>query len=181
MGEKAGETLLVAPRDERWSLQTRRIEKRNETLHLTRTAAVLGVAALTVLTVPVNAHAAAIACGGSASTGRVAINGCISAQRGSAGRFPTRDITAHIRARNTGAKGLNVSYEAFFRVVEGGHWEKLGSGRAYVRAGEAIGPVEVGSATRVCGPVKVEIRVHARADGAAWSGWSPAATKQCQT
>ncbi|WP_406388678.1 hypothetical protein [Streptomyces sp. NBC_00211] len=115
------------------------------------------------------------------STGRVAINGCISAQRGSVGEFPTREITAYIKARNTGPKGLNVSYEAFFRVVDGGHWEKVGSGRSYVRAGEAIGPVEVGSTTRVCGPVKVEVRVHARADGAAWSGWSPASTRQCQT
>ncbi|MGW7062225.1 hypothetical protein ACWGHM_27405 [Streptomyces sp. NPDC054904] len=115
------------------------------------------------------------------STGRVAVNGCISAQRGSAGRFPTRDVTAHIKARNTGSKALNVTYEAYFRVVDGGHWEKIGSGRAHVRAGESIGPVEVGSTTRVCGPVKVEIRVHARADGAAWSGWSPATTKQCQT
>ncbi|MET9962790.1 hypothetical protein ABZ128_27590 [Streptomyces sp. NPDC006326] len=142
----------------------------------------LGAAALAVLTIPANAHAAAVACGGGTSTGRVAVNGCISAQRGSVGEFPTREITAYIKARNTGTRGLNVSYEAFFRVVSGGHWEKVGSGRAYVRAGEAIGPVEVGSTTRVCGPgVKVEVRVHARADGAAWSGWSPASTKQCQT
>ncbi|MFE2146056.1 hypothetical protein ACFXA3_30735 [Streptomyces sp. NPDC059456] len=141
----------------------------------------LGAAVLTVLTVPADARAAAVACGGGVSTGRVAIHGCISAQRGSVGRFPTRDITAYVTARNTGRKGLNVSYEAFFRVVDGGHWEKVGSGRAHVQAGESIGPVEVGSTTRVCGPVKVEIRVHARADGAAWSGWSPASTKQCQT
>lgn len=150
-------------------------------MNLRRTGTILGGAALAVLTLPANAHAAAVACGGGVSTGRVAINGCISAERGSAGRFPTREITAHIKARNTGTKAVNVSYEAFFRVVDGGHWVKVGSGRAYVRAGEAIGPVEVGSTTRVCGPVKVEIRVHARADGAAWSGWSPAATKQCQT
>ncbi|MFD9516119.1 hypothetical protein [Streptomyces sp. NPDC059979] len=150
-------------------------------MYLRRTGTILGAAALAVLTLPANAHAAAVACGGGVSTGRVAINGCISAERGSAGRFPTREITAHIKARNTGTKAVNVSYEAFFRVVNGGHWVKVGSGRAYVRAGEAIGPVEVGSTTRVCGPVKVEIRVHARADGAAWSGWSPAATKQCQT
>lgn len=141
----------------------------------------MGAVALTVLTIPANAHAAAVACGGGVSTGRVAVNGCISAERGSAGRFPTREITAYIKARNTGTKGLNVSYEAFFRVVDGGHWEKLGNGRSYAGAGQAIGPVEVGSTTRVCGPVKVEIRVHARADGGAWSGWSPASTKQCQT
>ncbi|MET9605965.1 hypothetical protein ABZZ17_12970 [Streptomyces sp. NPDC006512] len=150
-------------------------------MHLRHIGTILGAAALAVMTIPANAHAAAVACGGSVSTGRVAVNGCISAQRGSAGRFPTREITAHIKARNTGTKGLNVSYEAFFRVVDGGHWEKVGSGRTYVRAGESVGPVEVGSTTRVCGPVKVEIRVHARADGAAWSGWSPAVTKQCQT
>ncbi|WP_328738384.1 hypothetical protein OHA91_01645 [Streptomyces erythrochromogenes] len=141
----------------------------------------MAAAALTVLAVPAIADAAAIACGGGTSTGRVAVNGCISAERGSAGRFPTREITAYIKARNTGSKGLNVAYEAFFRVVDGGHWEKLGSGRTYVRAGESVGPLEVGSSTRVCGPVKVEIRVHAKADGAAWSGWSPAATRQCQT
>ncbi|MER6486250.1 hypothetical protein ABT264_22175 [Streptomyces virginiae] len=141
----------------------------------------MATAALTVLAVPATADATAVACGGGTSTGRVAVNGCISAQRGSAGRFPTREITAYIKARNTGSKGLNVAYEAYFRVVDGGHWEKLGSGRTYVRAGESVGPLEVGSSTRVCGPVKVEIRVHARADGAAWSGWSPAATRQCQT
>ncbi|OEJ36101.1 hypothetical protein [Streptomyces subrutilus] len=134
-----------------------------------------------MLTIPTNAQAAAVACGGGVSTGRVAVNGCISAQRGSVGEFPTREITAYIKARNTGTKAVNVSYEAFFRVVQGGHWEKVGSGRTHIRAGEAVGPLEVGSTTRVCGPVKVEIRVHARADGGAWSGWSPASTKQCQT
>lgn len=150
-------------------------------MQLRRIGTILGTVALTIPAVPADAHAASVACGGGVSTGRVAINGCISAQRGSVGRIPTREITAHIKARNTGTRGLNVSYEAFFRVVDGGHWVKLGSGRSYVRAGEAIGPAEVGSTTRVCGPVKVEIRVHARADGAAWSNWSPASTKQCQT
>ncbi|MFG3588969.1 hypothetical protein [Streptomyces sp. NPDC047990] len=129
----------------------------------------------------VGAHAAAIACGGGVATGRVAVNGCISAQRGSVGRVMTREITAHIKARNTGPRALNISYEALFRVVDGGHWVKVGSGRAHLRAGESVGPVEVGSTTRVCGPVKVEIRVHARADGGAWSNWSPASTRQCQT
>ncbi|MFD8417932.1 hypothetical protein [Streptomyces sp. NPDC059668] len=146
-----------------------------------RIGTVLGAVALTMSAIPADAHAAAIACGGGVSTGRVAVNGCISAQRGSVGRVITREITAHIKARNTGTRALNVSYEAFFRVVDGGHWVKLGSGRAYVRAGEAIGPAEVGSTTRVCGPVKVEIRVHARADGGVWSNWSPASTRQCQT
>ncbi|CAM5669878.1 hypothetical protein SAVIM338S_06998 [Streptomyces avidinii] len=146
-----------------------------------RIGTILGAAALTLLTLPAHAHAAAIACGGGTSTGRVALNGCISAERGSAGRFPTREITAYVKARNTGKKGVNVAYEAYFRVVDGGHWEKVGSGRTYLPAGASIDPLAVGSTTRVCGPVKVEIRVHARADGAPWSGWSPAATKQCQT
>ncbi|MCX5054133.1 MULTISPECIES: hypothetical protein [unclassified Streptomyces] len=149
-------------------------------VHLRRTGMVLGAAALAVLTLPANAHAVGIACGGGASTGRVAVNGCISAQRGSVGRFPSREMTAYIKARNTGTRGLNVSYEAFSRP-DGGSWAKVGSGRAYVGAGQEIGPVEVGSTTRICAPVRVEIRVHARADGAAWSGWSPASTKQCQT
>ncbi|MEU6300280.1 hypothetical protein [Streptomyces erythrochromogenes] len=150
-------------------------------MYLRRIGTILATAALTVLAVPATADAAAIACGGGTSTGRVAVNGCISAERGSAGRFPTREITAYIKARNTGPRGLDVAYEAYFRVVDGGHWEKLGSGRTHVRAGESVGPLEVGSSTRVCGPVKVEIRVRAKAGGAAWSGWSPAATRQCQT
>lgn len=171
---------LFVPADESWSLQRKRTHRRDEALHLRRAATILSAAALTMMTIPANAHAAAIACGGGTSTGRVAINGCISAQRGSVGPFPSREMTAYIKARNTGTKGLNVSYEAFSRP-DGGSWERVGTGRAYVRAGEAIGPVEVGSTTRVCAPVKVEIRVHARADGAAWSGWSSASTKQCQT
>ncbi|MFJ3639646.1 hypothetical protein ACIPRD_07830 [Streptomyces sp. NPDC090108] len=142
---------------------------------------VLSAAALTMLTVPADAHAAAVACGGGVSTGRVAVNGCISAQRGKEGRVYTREITAHVRLRNTGPRTVNVSYEAFFRVVSGGHWVKLGSGRTDVPAGGTVGPAEVGSSTRVCGPVKVEIRVHALAAGGAWSGWSTAATAQCQT
>ncbi len=143
--------------------------------------AALGAAALTVLTVPVNAHAAAVACGGGVSTGRVAVNGCISAQRGKEGRVYTREITAHIKLRNTGTRAVDVSYEAFFRVVSGGHWVKLGTGRTSVPAGATAGPTEVGSSTRVCGPVRVEIRVHARAAGGVWSGWSAAGTAQCQT
>ncbi|MBY8340985.1 hypothetical protein JYK17_13180 [Streptomyces sp. KC 17012] len=141
---------------------------------------VLSAAALTALTMPTNAHAAGIACGGGVSTGRVAINGCISAERGSVGRLPTREISAYIKARNTGSRGVNITYEAFSRP-DGGSWAKVGTGRSYVAPGQEVGPVEVGSTTRVCAPVRVEIRVHARADGAAWSGWSPAATKQCQS
>lgn len=150
-------------------------------MRLRRVGTVLSAVALIMPAMSVGAHAAAIACGGGVATGRVAVNGCISAQRGSVGRVMTREITAHIKARNTGPRALNLSYEAFFRVVDGGHWVKVGSGRAHVRAGESVGPVEVGSTTRVCGPVKVEIRVHARADGGAWSNWSPASTRQCQT
>ncbi|GAA5016997.1 hypothetical protein GCM10023335_43240 [Streptomyces siamensis] len=149
-------------------------------MYLRRAATALCAAALTLLTVPADAHAAAIACGGGTSTGRVAVNGCISAQRGTVGAFPSREMTAHIKLRNAGTRALNVSYEAFARP-DGGSWAKVGTGRAYVKAGEEIGPVEVGSTTRVCAPVRVEIRVHARADGAAWSNWSTAATKQCQT
>lgn len=143
--------------------------------------AILSVAALTTLAIPANAHAAAVACGGGVSTGRVAVNGCISAQRGKEGRVYVREITAYVKARNTGPRAVNISYEAFFRVVSGGYWVKLGSGRTYVPAGGTLGPTEVGSSTRPCGPVKVEIRVHARAAGAAWSGWSTAGTAQCQT
>lgn len=170
------------PKASQGPLRDNALKEGNGTLDSRRIGTILGGAALAMLAVPTHAHAAAISCGGGVSTGRVAINGCISAQRGSAGEFPTREITAHIKARNTGTRALNVSYEAFFRVVDGGHWVKVGSGRSYVRAGEAVGPVEVGSTTRVCAPgLKVEIRVHAKADGAAWSGWSPASTKQCQT
>ena len=149
-------------------------------MQLMRSGMVLGAAALAALTIPTSAQATGTACGGGVSTGRVAVNGCISAQRGSVGAFPSREIAAYIKARNTGSKGLNIVYEAFSRP-DGGSWSKVGTGRAYVAAGQEIGPVEVGSTTRVCAPVRVEIRVHARADGAAWSGWSPASTKQCQT
>lgn len=91
-----------------------------------RIGTVLSVAALTALFVPAHAHAAAGACGGGVSTGWVAVNGCISAQRGREGRIYTREITAYVKARNTGPRAVNVSYEAFFRVVDGGHWVKLG-------------------------------------------------------
>ncbi|MEV3912269.1 hypothetical protein [Streptomyces canus] len=39
-----------------------------------------------------------------ASTGRVAVNGCISAQRGKEGPISTREITAYVKARNTGPR-----------------------------------------------------------------------------
>lgn len=150
-------------------------------MHVRCIGTILSAAALTMLAIPANAHAAAVACGGGVSTGRVAVNGCISAERGKEGRIYTREITAYIKARNTGPRAVNVSYEAFFRVVDGGYWVKLGSGRTYIPAGGTVEPTEVGSSTRPCAPLKVEIRVHARADGGAWSGWSTAGTAQCQT
>ncbi|MFF5538071.1 hypothetical protein ACFY71_37425 [Streptomyces cinerochromogenes] len=44
-------------------------------------------------------------------------------------------------------------------------------------------PTEIGSTTRVCFVVnaKVEIRVHVKPAGGAWSNWTGAATSQCQT
>ena len=78
---------------------------------------------------------------------------------------------------------MNVSYEAFFRIVSGGHWVKIGSDRTYVAAGATEGPTAIGDTSRVCGPfnVKAEIRVHAKSDGGVWSNWSTVATSQCQT
>jgi hypothetical protein len=166
--------------DSKEQIDSNRLEEEMRALQLRHTGLVLAAAALTTLAVPADAHAVGIACGGGTSTGRVAVNGCVSAERGSVGHFPSREMTAYIKARNTGPRGLNVTYEAFSRP-DGGSWAKVGTGRTYVAAGQEIGPVEVGSTTRICAPVKVEIRVHARADGAAWSGWSTAATKQCQT
>ncbi|MFI6933899.1 hypothetical protein [Streptomyces sp. NPDC050287] len=141
---------------------------------------VLGAAALTVLTVPTNAHAASIACGGGTSTGRVAVNGCISAERDWLGDIPYRKVTAYVTLRNTGTRAVNVSYEAYWRTP-GFDWQKLGSSRTSLGAGATVGPIEAGSKDRACDGVKVEIRVHAQVSGGAWSGWSPAATKQCQT
>lgn len=109
-------------------------------VHVRRIGTVLSAVALTVLAVPANAHAAAVACGGGVSTGRVAVNGCISAERGREGRIYTREITAYVKARNTGPRAVNVAYEAFFRVVDGGHWVKLGNGRTYVPAGGPSNP-----------------------------------------
>ena len=149
-------------------------------MHARRITTVLSAAALTMLMLPADAHAAGISCGGSTSVGPLGINGCISAQRGSAGPFPTRDISAYIKMHNTGKRTLNIEYEAYARP-DGGSWDRVGTGRTPLRAGETLGPVEVGSTTRVCAPHRVEIRVHARVAGGAWSNWSAAATKQCQT
>src|SRR4051794_7016174 len=126
---------------------------------------ILSAAALTMLAAPANAHAAAVACGGGVSTGRVAVNGCISAQRGKEGRIYTREITAYVKARNTGPRALNVSYEAFFRVVNGGDWGKLGSGRPYVPAGGAARPPGGGRPARGGGAGGGGVRGHAPARG----------------
>ncbi|MEV0092195.1 hypothetical protein [Streptomyces sp. NPDC050738] len=146
-----------------------------------RATTLLGAAALTMLLLPADAHAAGITCGGSTSVGPLGINGCISAQRGSLGDLPTRDISAHIKVHNTGKRALNIEYEAYASADNGDSWARVGTGRNSVGAGQTLGPVEVGSTTRVCAPQRVVIRVHARAVGGAWSNWSSAATKQCQT
>ncbi|MFI7295774.1 hypothetical protein [Streptomyces sp. NPDC050121] len=46
-------------------------------------------------------------------------------------------------------------------------WTKLGNGRTVVQRRSTIGPFEIGSATRICGPVnaKITIRVHVRPAG----------------
>ncbi|MFD7899965.1 MULTISPECIES: hypothetical protein [unclassified Streptomyces] len=149
-------------------------------MRLRRIGTILSTVALTMLTVPAgDAHATAIACGGGVSTGRVAVNGCISAERHSVEGVPYREVTAHVKLRNTGTRALTVSYEAFW-LYDGSTWRKIGSGRTNVAPGATVGPVEVGSKSLICGG-KAQIRVHAQAAGAAWSGWSPAATSQCQT
>ncbi|WP_329121038.1 hypothetical protein [Streptomyces sp. NBC_01465] len=146
-----------------------------------RLGTVLGAAALALLTLPADAHAAGIACGGSTSTGRLALSGCISAQRGSLGPFPTRDISAYIQLHNTGPRAFNVNYEAYASADKGRSWTRVGMGRTLVAAHQTLGPIEVGSTTRVCAPHRVDIRVHAQVVGGPWSNWSSAATSQCQT
>ncbi|MFD7220041.1 hypothetical protein ACFV9P_03345 [Streptomyces sp. NPDC059892] len=149
-------------------------------MYLRRTGTVLGAAALTVLTVPANAHAASVVCGGGASTGRVAVNGCISAERKWIEVVSYRDVTAYVKLRNVGTRALNVAYETYLRT-NGGEWKKLSNSRTTVGAGQTVGPVEAGNKTAPCNAGKIEIRVRAQVSGAAWSGWSSAATKQCQT
>ncbi|THA46492.1 hypothetical protein E6R62_33720 [Streptomyces sp. A1136] len=141
---------------------------------------VVGAAALAVLPLSTDAHATSVACGGGTSTGRVAVNGCVSAERGWLGDLPYRKVTAYVTLRNTGGRAVTVSYEAYWRTP-GLDWKKLGSSRTSVGAGATVGPLEAGSKDRACDGVRVEVRVRAQAGGGAWSGWSPAATKQCQT
>ncbi|MFE7171262.1 hypothetical protein [Streptomyces sp. NPDC057616] len=148
---------------------------------LKRTGTVVAAAAVAALALPADAHATAVACGGSVSTQGISGNGCISADRWKDGRVFFRTITAHTTLTNTRPHATWVEYEAYFRVVSGGHWVKIGNGRTAVQRRSTVGPVEIGSTDRVCGPVKVEIRVHVRPAGGAWSNWSSAATSQCQT
>ncbi|MFI9046164.1 hypothetical protein [Streptomyces sp. NPDC053427] len=152
-------------------------------MRLNRFAATLAAAACTALAVPADAHAAAIACGGSVSTQGLTANGCISAERWKDGHVFMRNITAHTTVTNTRPHAAYVEYEAFFRVVSGGHWVKIGNGRTLVQRRSTVGPIEIGNTDRVCGPVnvKVEIRVHVRPAKGAWSNWTGAATSQCQT
>ncbi|MEW2251546.1 hypothetical protein AB0907_29980 [Streptomyces sp. NPDC006975] len=152
-------------------------------MRLTRTAALTTATALALLLPAADAHAAGIACGGSVSTQGIAANGCISAEKGKEGRVYTREIKAHVVLTNTRPRAAYVDYEAFFRVVSGGHWVKIGDGRTLVPRRTTTGPVDVGSSTRICFVVnaKVEIRVHVRPAGGAWSNWTGAATSQCQT
>ncbi|WP_030814307.1 hypothetical protein [Streptomyces sp. NRRL S-337] len=151
-------------------------------MYLRRTAALTAATGLALL-VPTPAHAVGIACGGSVSTQGITANGCISAERWKDGHVFFRDITAYTTLTNSRPHAAWVEYEAFFRVVSGGHWVKIGNGRTAVPRRSTVGPVEIGDTDRVCGPVnvKVEIRVHVRPAGGAWSNWSGAATSQCQT
>ncbi|SDW79182.1 hypothetical protein SAMN05421504_1011517 [Amycolatopsis xylanica] len=149
-------------------------------MRLTRIAALLAASALAMLLSSTNANAAAVACGGGVSSGPIGANGCISAERGQQGPLPIRDIKAHVVLRNTSAHAARVDYEAFLNDGSG-NWAKIGNGRTSVGARSTIGPIEIGSQTRVCAPHRVEIRVHVKPAGGAWSNWTSAATSQCQT
>jgi hypothetical protein len=149
-------------------------------MHLRRSGTALGVAVLTVLTIPTSAQAAGVACGGGASTGRVSVNGCISAERQWFGDVPYREVTAYIKLHNTGPRAVAVSFEAE-KSHNGGPWKKVGNSRTTVGAGQTVGPTAVGSDTEFCDGQKVVVRVHAKAAGGGWSNWSQASTKQCQT
>lgn len=152
-------------------------------MRLTRTTALFAATALALLLPAAGANAAAIACGGSVSSVAIGANGCISAEKSKEGPVHIRDIKAHVKLRNTSARAAQVEYEAFFRIAPSGDWSKIGNGRTSVPARGAVGPIEIGSVSRVCFVVnpKAEIRVHVRPAGGAWSNWTSAATSQCQT
>jgi hypothetical protein len=152
-------------------------------MRLIRTTALFAATALAMLLPAAGANATAIACGGSVSSVAIGANGCISADKFNEGRVPMREIKAHVKLRNTSAHAATVEYEAFFRIVEGGDWSKMGNGRTSVPARGAAGPIEVASVSRVCGlrNPKAEIRIHVRPAGGAWSNWTGAVTAQCQT
>lgn len=149
-------------------------------MRLTRITAALAATAVAMLLSVTNADATAVACGGSVSSGPIGANGCISAERKEVKPAPLRDIIAHVVLRNTSPHAAQVEYEAFLNDGSG-KWAKIGNGRTQVPARKTIGPIEIGSQTRICAPHRVEIRVHVKPSGGAWSNWTNAATSQCQT
>lgn len=151
-------------------------------MKLKRLVATAGAALLTALVLPADAHAAAVACGGGVSTQNIGARGCISAEGWKDGQVWWRDITAHTLLTNSRAHASWVEYEAYLHVQgDGDDWMKMGSGRQIVQRRDTIGPIAIASNTRLCGPVKITIRVHVRPAGGQWSNWSSAATSQCRT
>lgn len=147
-----------------------------------RAGALAVAAAATALVFPAPAQAAAVACGGGVSTQNIGAQGCISAERWKEGKIFMRDITAHTLITNSRAHASWVEYEAYLHVQgDGDDWMKMGSGRTLVPRRSTVGPIAIATSTRVCGPVKIAIRVHVRPARGAWSNWSSAATSQCQT
>lgn len=147
-----------------------------------RTGALVAAAALLALALPAQAQAAAVACGGRVSTQHIGTQGCISAERWKDGKIFWRDITAHAVLTNSSPHASSVEYEAYLHVQgDGDDWMKMGSGRTTVQGRSTVGPIAIATNTRLCGPVKITIRVHVRPAGGAWSNWSTAATSQCQT
>ena len=117
-------------------------------MRLTRITAALAATAAAMLLPATNANATAVACGGSVSSGPIGANGCISADRKEVKPLPLRDIAAHVVLRNTSPHAVQVEYEAFLNDGSGS-WAKIGYGRKQVPARQTIGPVEIGSQTRV--------------------------------
>lgn len=147
-----------------------------------RTGALVAAAAAAALAFPAQAHAAAVACGGGVSTQNIGAQGCISAERWKDGKIFWRDITAHALITNSRSHASWVEYEAYLHVQgDGDDWMKMGSGRTIVQRRSTVGPIAIATSTRICGPVKITVRVHVRPAGGAWSNWASAATSQCQT